>query len=321
VTQLAWRQLRLPSLLGAALLGAVAIIILITHRQMTSYADRSGLSACLAAHHDCTIAISAFQSRFSIWLALLGSLSFLPMLAGLFLGAPFMAREIEQGTHRLVWTQSISRRRWLTTKLTIVLVGLVLAAATTTVLFTLYAHTWTTVDLADYSRIQPAMFDLQGTVFIASMLAAFGIGLAASAFIGRTVPAMAVAIAGAAAIHLGLRGSATHLVTPNTLTFPFGTRYPRANLGDWFLGENVIDHTGNTITQATLQTICPATNPAGGIRGIDPTCVTAHGYQFHDTYLPLSAFWPLQTVETLILVSLAGVLIGAATWQIIRHTS
>ena len=36
-----------------------------------------------------------------------------PLLAGVFWGGPLIAREIEQDTHRLAWTQSISRGRWL----------------------------------------------------------------------------------------------------------------------------------------------------------------------------------------------------------------
>jgi hypothetical protein len=35
----------------------------------------------------------------------------------MFWGAPLLARELERGTHRLAWTQSVSRRRWLVTKL------------------------------------------------------------------------------------------------------------------------------------------------------------------------------------------------------------
>ena len=48
----------------------------------------------------------------------------LPAIVGVFWGAPLVARELEAGTHRLAWTQSISRTRWLATK-----VGLVGLAA------------------------------------------------------------------------------------------------------------------------------------------------------------------------------------------------
>src|SRR4029453_7285318 len=43
----------------------------------------------------------------------------LPALIGLFWGAPLLARELEAGTHRLVWNQSITRTRWLAVKLAV----------------------------------------------------------------------------------------------------------------------------------------------------------------------------------------------------------
>ena len=49
-----------------------------------------------------------------------------PALIGLFFGAPLIARELETGTFRLVWTQSVTRRRWLAVKLG--LVGIVAMA-------------------------------------------------------------------------------------------------------------------------------------------------------------------------------------------------
>jgi ABC-type transport system involved in multi-copper enzyme maturation permease subunit len=39
-----------------------------------------------------------------------------PLLLGLFWGAPVIAREVEQGTHRMIWTQGVSRRHWALTK-------------------------------------------------------------------------------------------------------------------------------------------------------------------------------------------------------------
>lgn len=321
MTHLAWRQLRLPALTAGALVAVALITMLVTGRQMTGYAANSGLTSCLTAHSDCSIALNAFESRFGIWLTLLGGLTFLPMLAGLFLGAPLVAREFEQGTHRLVWTQSISRGRWIGTKLAMVVAGLVVVGSAITIGFTLWAHTWSTVDVSGHSRIQPTMFSLQGTVPIATLLAAFAIGLFASVFTRRTLPAMAVALTGFIAISLGLRLAAPMLVRPQTLTFPFGAYSPRRGLGDWLLSEDVIDRAGNSISQANLQTLCPATNPTGGLRGIDPRCVTAHGYQFHTTFEPLSAFWRLQTTETAILAVLSIILIALATWKITRHTS
>ena len=44
-------------------------------------------------------------------------LALAPALIGAFWGAPLVARELEAGTHRLVWNQSVTRTRWLATKL------------------------------------------------------------------------------------------------------------------------------------------------------------------------------------------------------------
>ena len=44
-------------------------------------------------------------------------LALAPALIGVFWGAPLVARELEAGTHRLVWNQSVTRTRWLAVKL------------------------------------------------------------------------------------------------------------------------------------------------------------------------------------------------------------
>lgn len=61
------------------------------------------------------------------WLIL--SLLFLPAVVGSFIGGPFFARDLERGTHRLAWTQSITRMRWSAAKLLSILgIGFVAAA-------------------------------------------------------------------------------------------------------------------------------------------------------------------------------------------------
>jgi len=71
---------------------------------------------------------TAFASRFSF--AILFSQDGLPAafaLIGALIGAPLVAREVEQRTHLAAWTQSVSRRRWYITK--IAALGTALAVA------------------------------------------------------------------------------------------------------------------------------------------------------------------------------------------------
>ncbi len=53
----------------------------------------------------------------------------LPALAGAFIGCSLVAREIENGTHRLAWTQGVTRTRWLLVKLALVFSPVLLIAA------------------------------------------------------------------------------------------------------------------------------------------------------------------------------------------------
>jgi ABC-type transport system involved in multi-copper enzyme maturation permease subunit len=51
------------------------------------------------------------------------------MLVGMFWGAPLIAGEIEHGTHRLVWTQGVSRLRWAATKIALITTAVVVITA------------------------------------------------------------------------------------------------------------------------------------------------------------------------------------------------
>jgi hypothetical protein len=320
MTRLAWRQLRWPAVSTAAMLGALAVFLLLSERAMTSYMRTSGLTACLAAHGDCGLASNQFSEHYDQLLGLIGWLNFVPMLAGLFWGAPLIAREIEQGTHRMVWTQSVTRRRWLAVKLAILAVVAVVVSAFLTVAFTWWFHPFLQVaDNADrFSRISNG-FNFQGTVLVAHTLYAFALGTAAGAVIRRTVPAMAVTIVGFAAVRLGIEAVRGHFLTPLTITYPFGppSRNPRAGLGDWVMSAGPIDRLGNPIEFATMAAACPN---AGG-RGLNEQCLVEQGFQLRAVYQPASRFWPLQGIESGIFLAVSIALLGLAAWWTLRRVS
>ena len=114
MTWLAWRQFRVQALAGAigvALLGAV---LLATGPGLADdYAD--GLALCGS---DCREFNDLFTDQHqAALLATTAIVLLLPALLGLFWGAPLVARELDAGTHRLVWNQSVTRTRWLGVKL------------------------------------------------------------------------------------------------------------------------------------------------------------------------------------------------------------
>jgi hypothetical protein len=71
----------------------------------------SGLATCTT---DCDNVLWIFLNQVSdtpagpVYWAGPGLMFGLPALIGLFWGAPLVARELEAGTHRLVWTQSVT---------------------------------------------------------------------------------------------------------------------------------------------------------------------------------------------------------------------
>ena len=74
-----------------------------THLPIRAAYHRDALSACLppSARSGCDLIVRHFESEFDGWRRAARDLVVLPALAGLFVGAPLLARELEHGTHRL----------------------------------------------------------------------------------------------------------------------------------------------------------------------------------------------------------------------------
>ena len=111
-----------------------------------------------------------------------------PALIGIFWGAPLIARELETGTHRLAFNQSITRTRWLATKLAIIGTATAATAGLLSWAVTAWAHH---IDHATGNAIRPQFFGARGIVPIGYALFAFALGVTLGMLIRRTVPAMA----------------------------------------------------------------------------------------------------------------------------------
>ena len=105
-----------------------------------------------------------------------------PAVIGAFWGAPMVARELEAGTHRLVWTQSITRNRWLATKLGLGMLGAAAAGAVVGLAMTWWSRP---IDSAVNARPAPTAPSSTGSDRAGEMFGARGIapiGYAAFAF-------------------------------------------------------------------------------------------------------------------------------------------
>ena len=317
---LTWRQHRKQALFTLVGFAALAALIIPTGLAMRSTFDHLGLPDCLAklghdqfVHGDfsnaCNTAFKQFNNQYAILSMVASLFVFLPLLVGLFWGAPLVAREIEHGTHRLVWTQGVSRQHWALVKF-----GLVGAATlVATIVYGLGMSWWLApLSQAGNPRFGWLNFDVQGLVPIGYTLFAVILGIFVGTIWRKVLPAMAASLVG----FLGLRIALTILARPRylptrTLTFPVEGASPALNsaLGDWVTAMNVRDATGKVL-MSNSQMGCPPN--ATECAGLGPGAYNWEAYQ------PGSRFWLFQGIETGIFVALAALLLYLAIRRIRR---
>ena len=277
-----------------------------THRWSTSFKDEG-----------CRDLGAALASRF-FGLRLLGLVLFTlaPLLIGMFWGAPLIAREVEQGTHALVWTQGVTRRRWTVAQIAAV-------AAMTVVVVTAYAWVvmwwYEPINAATGERFQWLIFDQQGLVPIGYAVFALALGMLAGAITGRTLRAMAVTVVGFLVVRFGVAvWIRPHYLAAVERKYPvLGNTEPNRLLGDWLIGGGgpgvgaVYDALGHKLKGG--QMMCPPP--------VAQACVDQVGrgaYNF-EIYQPASRFWAFQSIEAAIFLMLALLLLFATIWWVRRR--
>lgn len=325
---LTWRQYRAAALAGYAALGAVGLLLVVTGMKIYDQFASSGLERCLGiAGEDCDALATALTDRFSGMTNLFALLLFMPALLGVFWGAPLVARELEHGTHRLVWTQGITRTRWLRSKLAIV--GLSTALASGAIAWAMNWWSGPFVTAHRWLRIDYGNFDMLGIVPVAYALFAFAFGVAAGAVLGKTLPAAFATMAGYAAVRIPIATflrerymSPLSSLTPLDPTISKGSAHAR----DWVLSENIVDKFGTVVGQhGTLDlyvdSVCPVLGSKLHVReGVDAAaeCIRNLGLQVSEVYHPAGRFWTFQWIEAAIFIGLAAVLIAFVIWRVKR---
>ena len=330
---LTWRQHRQQALAGAIALGGVALFLVLTHMGIARTFTSSGLAACLSnAGRDCGSVADTFTRQYRGYQFLIPLFLVVPMLVGLFWGTPLVARELESGTHRLIWTQSVTRRRWLSTKLVLVGAAVVAGAAA----FAGLVSWWSALFVrANDERFTPGVFDVRGIVPIAYVLFAVALGVAAGVLIRRTLPAMAATLGGFVAVRaLVTIFARPHYMAARTASAPIfaaGTGIKFVNdafPGAWILNQVTLDRAGALVSQGVgfdfnyLSPRCPGVIPPppafpkpGPLEG----CVHRLGIHVVSTYQPAGRFWAFQGIEFAIYAALAAALIAVSVWVVRRR--
>jgi ABC-type multidrug transport system permease subunit len=331
VIWLTWRQHRAQFIAGVVLCAVLVAFLVVTGLGMRSTYHSLGVDTCLAATpaRDCTMLLSQFQNQYSSLQFLIPLFLLLPVLFGVFWGAPLIAREVEQGTFRLAWTQSVTRRRWTVTKLVIVgSVAVILSSAFSAVLW------WWADPLVagpPGKRFSFGIFDLLGVVPVAYTLFAVALGVAAGVVLRRTTLAMAATLGGFAAVRLAvelvLRPNFQSAVAAN---YPFSFS-PKAGTPDgaWVLAENTVtasgvvvsgESNGISLSFAPLHQICsylsPDTTPGSAAM---QQCITRNGIHVVATFQPYDRYWLFQGIESALFIVLAIALVVFSVWWVRRR--
>jgi hypothetical protein len=310
-----WRQHRAQLVAAAGLLFALAAAAFGTRLPIQAAFHRESLAACLppAARSGCDIIVPHFEAEFGGLVTALRTLAVLPVLAGLFIGAPLLARELEVGTYRFAWTQGVTRRRWLLSKTSLLAIGIVLAGAAASAIVMWWRAPYDTLE----GRIGPSSFDIEGLVVPAYALFALALGVLAGLVFRRTVAAMsATLIAFGAARFLVIEFVRPHFLAPlHRAVLATDSGF---GLGDWVLSNTLVDGGGRQITAAREDLAVTHAQLAG----IDPhTYIITLGWKRLITYQPDGRFWTFQLLEAGLFVGLAALVVLVALWLVRRTPS
>src|SRR5215469_11890377 len=133
-----WRQHRAEGLIVLVVLAVIGVFLLITGLEMANSFQQFVLNNCLGPTSKGTLCDElemAWNKHYGGFLQAAPLLLALQLLLGALVGAPLVAREVEQRTHLLIWTQSITRLRWLTVKLALGLFAGALTRRTVAAIF------------------------------------------------------------------------------------------------------------------------------------------------------------------------------------------
>jgi hypothetical protein len=321
MTWLIWRQHRTEVCILGLLVGmfGAALLVLGTQAHELFPGGPARCAGEAGINEACTASFRRLDEGFGNVENFLAAFYLVPFVIGAFLGAPLLARELEEGTWQLAWTQSVPRMRWLAAKLA----ALAAVTVTLTAIFTAVLTWFRQPFDAWEGRFQYDAFDLQGLVPVAYALFAFGVATAAGAILRRSLPAFGVACGAFLSARMSVAllarpAYATPLTTMEPVTVggsKAGLR-PEPSFADWVIEQGYADATGRRLSQTEYFELEDAANLAGTNLN---QFLHAQDIQQFMVYHPADRFWTFQLIEAALFIAVAAVLIGVVVWRVRRR--
>lgn len=315
MARVTWLQQRGSLITAAVLFAGYALVIVVSG--LGSHATHARLS------------LSAQTTRLSlITIALL----VIPVLAGMFIGAPLLAREIESGSFRFAWTQGIGRIRWVVIKLVLLCGAGAAAAGVLGFLADWYGGPFEAVGLA--SRWQGGQFNVTVLTLPAWTLCSLAAGIFAGLLIGRVVAAMAATAAFAGGLlvldfmrlhdwFLGIAPgvtqgspSGTGLGALNTFAWPGGIPGP---LGSWLVNGWYTGPDGQRLSSAAVTSLVNRLDASKSAVNNPAQWLAWHHDAYWISYQAAGRFWVFQGAEVGILLAITVTFVIGAIKLISRR--
>lgn len=329
MTWLIWRQYRLQAAITAAIFAVFAVIIIITGLKLASQ-WHSLLLAC-GNSQNCLQQHGQLSNQVGHDAVILTNM--VPALIGVFLGAPLVAHEIETGTVGFAWTQSITRKRWLYTKIGWTLLAAAVWGGVVAALVTWWSGPRNALM---QNAFQPNTFDLQYIVPIGYAVFATALGICAGTLLRRTLPAIAIVLGGFIGMRLWVsQDLRQHFMTPVTTYFnllhPFSPPAGSLQLSSGTVnaaGQALVSNSPltymyngipvNVLPDACQKLINQKPGSATQMHAV-ASCINNAGIRGVVTYQPADRFWAFQGIETGIYLLVAAVLVFVAARVLLRR--
>lgn len=347
---LTWRQFRASAVMTGAVLVALAAALAVSGPQLLK-AYTTGLAACAPTGDCLRFADRFFDDYTTPFLAVTALVLALPALMGVFWGAPLITRELEAGTHLLVWNQTITRGRWLAVKLALIGLSAMAAAGVSSLAVSWWADPLDKSAQVGFARMVPLVFSARGIAPIGYAAFAFVLGVAVGMLVRRTLAAMAITLVLFAAVQVALPLLVRpHLMPAHTATLEISrTNIEHLAWSDdgvlrmavdgqvatdptaWVLSSNLREPSGHEVpgdseapvAKAAAAGACGQTQMTSSSGG-DVGCfaeLNRLGYRQIVTYHPSSRFWGFQWLEFGLYAVLTLALTWFSFWRIRRRLS
>jgi hypothetical protein len=309
VIWLTWRQQRAgAALVAAGLVVAIGGLIWL-ELSMSGAADQLGLGRCASMQtQTCRNAAAALGNWFPGVRPVLLFFVVIPLLLGMFAGAPLVAGEIEQRTHRVAWAQSVGRGTWLLFRVTGVLLLGIAAVAVLTL-----AVNWAVAPLLQVfiraqqtNQLDQPWFDVLGVVPVAYTAFALALGIASGTLLRGTLPAMLAVLVVFLLVRLSISQVRADFQPPITVSQALVSTAAaaRAPAGAWVTGTWITDRGGQRVP---------------GLECGPGTGQSCAGYTRWIAYQPADRYWPFQAIESGIYAVLSALLLALTAYWVRRR--